>query len=163
MLQSMRLQRVGHDWATELNWTCWVHEVAKSWTWLSNWTELNWTCCSPWGSKELDMTGWLNNNMIPFQCLPISGPLESMVAKPCFQPVTEILKVRTRNKGQGAYTLETNHGPGLDPSIFFSFPILFIHMSLMLFPSRVRTLWEAGNSTKRMETWHRLSELDTDC
>ena len=37
-------------------------------------------------------------------------------------------------------------------SIFFSFPILFIHMSLMLFPSRVRTLWEAGNSTKRMET-----------
>ena len=42
MLQSMRLQRVGHDWATELNWTCWVHEVAKSWTWLSNWTELNW-------------------------------------------------------------------------------------------------------------------------
>ena len=21
-------------------------------------------CCSPWGHKELDMTGWLNNNKI---------------------------------------------------------------------------------------------------
>ena len=24
VLQSMGLQRVGHDWATELNWICWV-------------------------------------------------------------------------------------------------------------------------------------------
>ena len=24
-------------------WRAAVHEVAKSWTWLSNWTELNWT------------------------------------------------------------------------------------------------------------------------
>ena len=24
-------------------------------------------CCSPWGSKELDMTGWLNNNMRSIQ------------------------------------------------------------------------------------------------
>ena len=89
VLQFVGSQRVGHDWATELNWiwasfpgsvgkesacsagnlgsipgsgrslgegngnplqssaleTDWwasVHEVAKSWTRLSNWTELNW-------------------------------------------------------------------------------------------------------------------------
>ena len=70
--------------------------------------------------------------MIPFQCLSISGPLESMVAKPCVQQVTEILKVRTRNKGQGAYALETNHGPGLG-SIY----ILFIPNSLYSYVSHV--------------------------
>ena len=27
-------------------WRAAIHGVAKSWTWLSNWTELNWsTCC----------------------------------------------------------------------------------------------------------------------
>ena len=64
VLQFMGSQRIGHDWATELNWTeslpafsppallfhmvmqreVWraaVHGVAKSQTWLSDWTELN--------------------------------------------------------------------------------------------------------------------------
>ena len=26
-------------------WRAAIHGVAKSWTWLSNWTELNWTAC----------------------------------------------------------------------------------------------------------------------
>ena len=30
-------------------WHAAVHGVAKSWTWLSDWTELNWDC-SPWDS-----------------------------------------------------------------------------------------------------------------
>ena len=25
-------------------------------------------CCSPWGHKELDMTGQLNNNMVSVNC-----------------------------------------------------------------------------------------------
>ena len=25
-------------------------------------------CCSPWGRKELDMTGQLNNNMVSVNC-----------------------------------------------------------------------------------------------
>ena len=29
VLQSMGLQRVGHDWATELNWTCWNLTIVK--------------------------------------------------------------------------------------------------------------------------------------
>ena len=29
-------------------WHAAVHRVAKSWTWLSNWTELNWTECTRW-------------------------------------------------------------------------------------------------------------------
>ena len=28
-------------------------------------------CCSPWGCKESDMTGWLNNNNIVYLCLSI--------------------------------------------------------------------------------------------
>ena len=28
-------------------WSAAVHGVAKSWTWLSNWTELNWYVCKP--------------------------------------------------------------------------------------------------------------------
>ena len=57
MLQSMGLQGVGHDWATELTqwnlskiqeivedrgaWCAAVRGVSKSHTWLSNWTDLN--------------------------------------------------------------------------------------------------------------------------
>ena len=38
MLQFMGLQRVGHDWVTELNWT---DGVSRSQTPLSDWTELS--------------------------------------------------------------------------------------------------------------------------
>ena len=51
-----------------------VHGVAKNWTWLTDWLKrhgFGWTprvgdrqggleCCSSWGSKESDMTEWLN-------------------------------------------------------------------------------------------------------
>ena len=44
MLRFMGLQRVGHDCATELNWTDIVIRImgSQSQTWLSDWTELNW-------------------------------------------------------------------------------------------------------------------------
>ena len=31
------------------------------------------TCCSPWGRKESDKTGWLNNNNINITCLLLLG------------------------------------------------------------------------------------------
>ena len=42
-------------------WHAAIHEIAKSQTQLSEWTELNWTGgtlvgYSPWGYKELDKT-----------------------------------------------------------------------------------------------------------
>ena len=49
-------------------WRAVIHGVAKSRTWLSDWTELNWTkikiisgqaglvCCDSWGRKESDTT-----------------------------------------------------------------------------------------------------------
>ena len=39
-------QRVGHDWVTFTS------------------LQGNLVCCSPWGSKELDTTEWLNNNWL---------------------------------------------------------------------------------------------------
>ena len=45
--------RVGHNWATELNWT--EPHVA---TCSDGQGSL--VCCSPWGLKESDMTEWLN-------------------------------------------------------------------------------------------------------
>ena len=43
VLWFMGSQRVRHDWATDREaWCAVVHGVAKSWTWLNDWTELNW-------------------------------------------------------------------------------------------------------------------------
>ena len=36
-------------------WSAAIHGVAKSWTWLSDWTELNWTH-TYWSSTEFDFT-----------------------------------------------------------------------------------------------------------
>ena len=50
VLEFMGSQGVRHDWVTNLIWSdpreAWraaIHGVAKSLTWLSDWTELNWT------------------------------------------------------------------------------------------------------------------------
>jgi len=37
VLQSMGLQRVGHDWVTELNWTWTFFGIAYLWDWNENW------------------------------------------------------------------------------------------------------------------------------
>ena len=82
MLQLMGSQRVGHNWATELNWTDarkdWGQEEKGTtedelvgWHCHLNGHEFEWTqgcgdghgslaCCNPWGNKELDMTEQLN-------------------------------------------------------------------------------------------------------
>ena len=67
VLQSMGLQRVEHDWVTELNWTelwCWrrllsdLLRVIKSWTWSSVWTTT--TPYGEWGTKDMkiQIVGW---------------------------------------------------------------------------------------------------------
>ena len=91
MLLFMGLQRVGHNWATELNWTYLMSrkdlDAGKVWRqeekgmtedemvgwphWLDG-HELeqasgdgeqgSLVCCSPWGHKESETTEWLNNN-----------------------------------------------------------------------------------------------------
>ena len=65
-LQSMGLQRVGHDWATNTHtqvllphW-CNGHELGQA---LGDGEgQRGFVCCSPWAHKELDMTVILNNN-----------------------------------------------------------------------------------------------------
>ena len=46
---NLKLQYFGHLMrrvdSLEKAWRAAIHGVAKSWTWLSIWTELNWTCC----------------------------------------------------------------------------------------------------------------------
>ena len=40
-------------------WCAAVHGVAKSWTWLSDWTELNWyTCLRDWVNFLVECTFW---------------------------------------------------------------------------------------------------------
>ena len=85
IVQSMELQRFGHDWVTFT-----FIDVGKDWGqeekgstedemvgshhWLSGHKfkqtqgdsegQGSLACCSPWGHKELDMTEWLNNNIV---------------------------------------------------------------------------------------------------
>ena len=65
MLQSVELQRVGHDWATELNWT--TEDEMVGWHHWLNGHEFEQNpgdgkgqggllCRSPWGRKESDTT-----------------------------------------------------------------------------------------------------------
>ena len=49
-------------------WRAAVHGVAKSWTWLSDWTELDWYSHQNNGVTESDMTEWLNwTELNPYQ------------------------------------------------------------------------------------------------
>ena len=52
VLQFMGSQRVGHDWATELNWTCWncsnqVHQNPDIYLWILR-SHLMWNLCTIW-------------------------------------------------------------------------------------------------------------------
>ena len=61
-------------------WHATIHGVAKSWTWLSHWTELSIpilgavviftpkACCDSWGHKESDTTEWLNWTKLSWGC-----------------------------------------------------------------------------------------------
>ena len=74
VLQFMGLQRVGHDWATELNWTelNWTECCSHIWTSSSQGShefeqapedsegQGSLACCDSWGCKESDTTEWLN-------------------------------------------------------------------------------------------------------
>ena len=88
LLQFMGLQRVRHDWATELNWTELIHIVRRR-QWQPTpvllpgkshgWRSL--VGCSPWGLEESDMAERLqfhfslscigagNGNPLQFSCL----------------------------------------------------------------------------------------------
>ena len=66
MLQSMRSQRVGYDWATELNHSIFGISLGNIYFTLNSvsfhFGKLIWSleCCSPWSRKELDTTEQLN-------------------------------------------------------------------------------------------------------
>jgi len=88
VLWFMGSQRVGHNWATELNWT--VAQLVKNpparqetWVQSLGWEDPNpeckgyplqysglensTDCISPWGRKESDMTEWLSLSHFHFQ------------------------------------------------------------------------------------------------
>ena len=56
-------------------WHVAVHGVAKSQTWLSNWTELNWCRKTYYPNDEI--------NLVYFQCLPISSLLTFLLTCRC--------------------------------------------------------------------------------
>ena len=54
-------------------WRAVIHGVAKSWTWLSDWTELNWTYLVTWSQLTL-ILGSDKNSPPKVNCTPISLP-----------------------------------------------------------------------------------------
>ena len=104
VLQSMRLQRVGHDWATELNWTCnkgwhggaaWQKEKVTRWPLISLWDSVIYE------SSVLDRISgkWLQPLfifMLPFSHGPFGGCPETCCPNKAWQsqlyfPVKRIL------------------------------------------------------------------------
>ena len=57
VLRFMESQRVGHDWATKLNW---LNGHGFGWTLGVGDGQGGLVCCDSWGHKELDTTEWLN-------------------------------------------------------------------------------------------------------
>ena len=65
VLQSMRSQRIWHDWTTKWNWTE-ITSPFNAHKFDQNLGDSGWqvrlACYSSWGHKESDTTQWLNNN-----------------------------------------------------------------------------------------------------
>ena len=79
-------------------WHATIHGVAKSWTWLSDWTELNWTECSKWNTKGgmvsrpyVKGLGWadLDRELRFTNCTPqwlVKSVTQSLTTKCLLQP-----------------------------------------------------------------------------
>ena len=50
-------------------WDGWLASPTQwTWIWANSRRQGSLACCSPWGHKQLDTTGWLNNNNLPNKC-----------------------------------------------------------------------------------------------
>ena len=72
------------DWTHVSSVSCidrWVFSPPTSATWKLGrcWGQGGLVCCSPWGCKELDMTGWLNNNN-EGMCFPGGAAVKNLPA-----------------------------------------------------------------------------------
>ena len=86
VLQCMGLQRVGHDWVTELNSLFWRRQWQTTPLLLPGKShgQRSLVGCSPWGHKELDTTEQLHfhfslscigkGNVNPLQCSCLESP-----------------------------------------------------------------------------------------
>ena len=70
-------------------WRAVIHGVAKSWIWLSDWTELNWTDCGKW------------SDIIVLQVLQFPGHSEGKEATHNAEDLDSILSPRSPGEGNG--------------------------------------------------------------
>ena len=114
-------QRVGHDWATELNWTeLKLHYRRRQWQPTpvllpgKSHGHRSLVGCSPWGREESDMTEWLHfhfslscigeGNGNPLQCSCLENPRDGVA-----QSQTRLKQLSSSSSSKHILKLEFNN------------------------------------------------------
>ena len=75
-LMGMSLSRLRGSVMDMEAWRAAIHRVAKSWTWLSDWTKLNWTVINVCCGKSQNYENWCQQNIL----MPTSTVTQSHMA-----------------------------------------------------------------------------------